>query len=87
MRIGVAEKMGSRIKFDEIEIYMGACFPIQVVVSVCLYASSLTQIDRKSKNAEFLNSFLLISIWDVESIQLFKKRFSQFVNIFLGKYV
>ena len=30
---------------------------------------------------QILEQFLLIPIWDVEGIQLFKKRFSQLVNI------
>ena len=49
--------MGSVIKFDEIETDTGTCFPIHVVVSVCLYDSSLTQMDSKSNIAKFLNIF------------------------------
>ena len=49
--------MGSGIKFDDIETDIGTCFPIHVVVSVCLYDSSLTQKDSKSNIAKFLNSF------------------------------
>ena len=50
--------MGSWIKFDEIETDMGTCFPIHVVVLVCLYEfASLTQMDSKSNIAGFLNSF------------------------------
>ena len=50
--------MGSGIKFDKIETDMGTCFPIHVVVSVCLYEfASLTQMDSKSNIAKFLNSF------------------------------
>ena len=50
--------MGPGIKFDEIETDIGTCFPIHVVVSVCLYEfASLTQMDSKSNIAEFLNSF------------------------------
>ena len=49
-------KMGSGIRFDEIETRIGTCFPIYFVVSVSLYVSSLTQIDSKSKTAKFLNN-------------------------------
>ena len=50
--------MGSRNKFDGIETDIGTCFPIHVVVLVCLYASSpLAQMDSKSNIAKFLNSF------------------------------
>ena len=55
MRIGVAEKNG--LTFDEIETDIGTCLPIQIVVSVCLYESSLTQKDSKSNIAKFFNSF------------------------------
>ena len=51
------KKLGSGIRFDEIEIDIGTCFPIHFVVSVSLYVSSLTQIDLKSKTAKFLNIF------------------------------
>ena len=44
-------KMGSSIRFDEIETDVGTCFPIQFVVSVSLYISSLTQIDSEIKMA------------------------------------
>ena len=49
--------MVSAISFDEIETNKGALFPINFVVSVSLYVSNLTQIDSKSKTAEFLNNF------------------------------
>ena len=38
-------------------------------------------IGFKVKYYQVLEQFLLLFIWDVECIQLFKKRFSQFVNI------
>ena len=34
------------------------------------------------KFCQIIEQFLLIPLWDVECTQLFKKRFSQFVNIF-----
>ena len=49
--------MGSGIKCDEVEADIGTSFPIHVVVSVCLYESSLTQMDSKSNIEEFLDSF------------------------------
>ena len=74
--------MGSGIKFDEIETDIGTCFPIHVVVSVCLYeSSSLTQMDSTSIIAKFLNSFCSI-LYGMLNASIFSKSGSQFVNIF-----
>ena len=52
--LALQRKMGSEIKFDEIETDIATCVPIHVVISVCLYDSSLLDsksIDSKSKIA------------------------------------
>ena len=69
-------KMGSGIRFDEIETDIGTCFPNHFVVSVSLYVSSLTQIDSKSKNGQVFKQLLILSVWNIERIQLFKEGFS-----------
>ena len=76
--------MGSGIKFNEIESDMGTCFPIQVVVSVCLYESSLTQMDSKSKSAKFLKIFSSF-LYGILKASNFSKSVSR--KHFLGKYV
>ena len=55
--LALQRKIGSGIKFDEIETDIGTCLPIHGVVSVCLYESCLTQMDSKSNTAKFLKSF------------------------------
>ena len=44
MGIGIAK----RNWFEQIEIDIGSCFLIPIVVSVSLYESPLTEIDSKS---------------------------------------
>ena len=48
--------IGSAIRFEDIETYIGICLPIQVVVSVFLSFSSGIQIDSKSKTAKSVKS-------------------------------
>ena len=52
------------------------CCNFSLLVRVFLDTNGL-----KVKYCQLFEPFLLISIWDIESIQLFKKLFSQFVNI------
>ena len=79
--------MGSGIKIDEIETDMGTCFPIQIVVSVCLYEfASLTQMDSKPNIAKFLNSFCSF-LYGMLNAFNFPKAFLSVRNHSLGKYV
>ena len=50
-------KIGSAIRFEDIETGMGTCLPVQVVVSEFLNFSSGIQIDSKSKTAKLVKSF------------------------------
>ena len=50
-------KLGSCLKFDEIETDTGTCFRIHFVMSVSVYESLVTQIESKSKTTEILNKF------------------------------
>ena len=50
-------KIGSAIRFEEMDTEIWTCFPIQVVLFVSLRVSSWTQIESKSKIAKFLKSF------------------------------
>ena len=59
----------------------GSCIPIQVVVFVSLKASSWTQIDSKSKNAEFFEEFLFTRVPDTERVQLVKESFSDLIYV------
>ena len=57
--------MVSGIRFDEIETYIGTCFPVHFVVSASLYVSSITQVDSKSETAKFVKTFdpLCMEYW------------------------
>ena len=68
--------MVSGIRFDEFETDMGTCFPIHFVVSLYIYVSPLMQIDSKSKNGQVFKQLLILSVWNIERIQLFKEGFS-----------
>ena len=57
LRIGIANKIGSWIKFDEMQTDIGTCFPIHFVVSISLYEPCLTRIGSKSEAAKLLNNF------------------------------
>ena len=52
------KKMGSSIRFEDIETKTGTCFPIQVVNYNSFSSSVGTQIDSKSKIARLLKSSL-----------------------------
>ena len=57
LRIGIANKIGSWIKFDEMQTDIGICFPIHFVVFISLYEPGLTQSGSKSEAAKLLNNF------------------------------
>ena len=76
-------KMGSGLRFAEIETDIGTCFPIYFVIAVSLYVSSLTQIDSKSKTAKILNNFRS-SLYGVLRESNFSKRVSLNWYTFFG---
>ena len=53
-----------------------SCCVLSLLLRVFLDTNGL-----KVKYCQVLEQFLLVSIWDIECIQFFKKPFSQFVNI------
>ena len=50
------KKMGSSIKIDDLEIEVGTCFPIQVVVCISFSSSVETQFDSRSKKIVKIDS-------------------------------
>ena len=82
MRISVAEKNGFR---DQIwrnrnwyrYMFPDPCYSLGLLARVFPDTNGL-----KIKYCQVLEQFLIISILDIECIQLFKKRFSQIVDIF-----
>ena len=81
MRIGIAQKNRFRDQVWWDRNWYRHMFPdpgccLSLLVGVFLDTNGL-----KVKYCQVLEQFLLVFIWDIEWIQLFKKRFSQFVNI------
>ena len=81
MRVGVAEKNEFRDR-----VWRGRNWDWNMLPDPCCCLSLLVRVfldtnGLKVKYCQVLEEFLLIVFWDVESIQLLKKRSSQFVNI------
>ena len=82
MKIGFAEKNGFRDQVWRDRSFYGHMLPdprcsFSLLVWVCFLDTNGLKVNQ----CQVLEQFLLTSIWDVECINLFKKRFSQFVNI------
>ena len=82
MWIGVAEKNGFRDQSWRERNWYGHMLPdtrcrLSLFVWDCFFDTN----GLKVKVFKVLEQFLLLSLWDVECIQLFKNRFFQFVNI------
>ena len=83
MRIGVARKNGLRDQVWWDRNWYGHMLPDpRCSLSLFVWVCFLDTNGFKVKYCQVFEEFLLVSIWDVECIQLFKKCFSQFVNLF-----
>ena len=67
--------MGSGIRFDETELEIGTCYPIQFVVSV-FYTTLPQRKWIQNQKRQVFKQFLILSVWNLETNQLVKEGFS-----------